>query len=313
MPILIRGLRGLGDNVYQRPFVRASAAREPTWLDTPWPQLYHDLVADPSLQLHLCYSGTPLRTQAKNAARQSDSIWSKEPQPRRCRSVQLIYLPRDFGAGRTICQTLDQLVPLQAQPFAFRLPIPDEWRHLAKPYLCHLPKPFALVRPPTVRREWRNEARNPDPAAFDAAVEVLRKRYAIATVADLESGAEWLDGPPIREPIAAWCQGEVPLEVLCVLMQEAAVVLGGVGFIVPLGVAIGARVFVIYGGNGGCNAPELILDRRMDTSRFGYAIPDSFCRCQQHLHKCDKRIDAVRLRDELETWISSSENFATAA
>mgnify|MGYP001297455383 FL=1 len=45
-PRLIAGLHGLGDNLMQRPFVRAMAKRVPLlFVQTPWPELYADLDA----------------------------------------------------------------------------------------------------------------------------------------------------------------------------------------------------------------------------------------------------------------------------
>src|SRR5262245_9263081 len=42
-PLLVRGMWGLGDNCYARPFVRAAAEKYDVWLETPWPELYEDI------------------------------------------------------------------------------------------------------------------------------------------------------------------------------------------------------------------------------------------------------------------------------
>src|SRR5262249_27377149 len=70
-PILIRGMWGLGDNIYSRPFVRATAAQYEVHLETPWPELYADL------DIKFVRGARPLRTQLKNMARQSETLWSK--------------------------------------------------------------------------------------------------------------------------------------------------------------------------------------------------------------------------------------------
>src|SRR3546814_15822652 len=67
-------MKGLGDNIYQRPFVRMLARREPVYITTPWPELYEDLTG-----VHFGRSSTVLRTQQKNLDRQSSRRWSSAP------------------------------------------------------------------------------------------------------------------------------------------------------------------------------------------------------------------------------------------
>jgi hypothetical protein len=68
------------------------------------------------------------------------------------------------------------------------------------------------------------------------------------------------------------------------------VVIGGVGWIVPAGMALRSKTFVVLGGHGGHNAPEKVTDPRLDLSRIGFAMPEAFCQCTNMLHDCDKRI-----------------------
>ena len=63
-PITIRGMWGLGDNIFSRPFVRAAAAKYDVYLETPWPELYADL------DIRFVRGRRQLRTQQKNMARQ---------------------------------------------------------------------------------------------------------------------------------------------------------------------------------------------------------------------------------------------------
>ena len=70
-PILIRGLWGLGDNCYQRPFVRAATREYELHLETPWPELYADL------DIKFVCGKRKLRTQQKNMARQPPERWMR--------------------------------------------------------------------------------------------------------------------------------------------------------------------------------------------------------------------------------------------
>ena len=78
-----------------------------------------------------------------------------------------------------------------------------------------------------------------------------------------------------------------------VLLRSADLVIGGVGWIVPAGLALRSKTFVVLGGHGGHNAPEKITDPRLDLSRIGFAMPEKFCRCTNMLHTCDKTIADV--------------------
>ena len=150
-------------------------------------------------------------------------------------------------------------------------------------------RPIAVVRPVTVRSEWKNEARNPRPEYVAAIAAELMATHTVVAVADLEEGQEWLIGelPPAHHYFVF---GELPVRELLALVRDADIVVGGVGWIVPAGLALQVKTFVVLGGHGGHNAPEKIIDRRLDLSRIGFAMPENFCRCMNMLHQCDKTI-----------------------
>ncbi|MGV2896737.1 hypothetical protein ACNPPY_13175, partial [Achromobacter sp. AGC78] len=70
--MIVRGMKGLGDNIYKRAFVKK--LQGPVYLETPWPELYEDLP-----DVKFVRSETPLRTQSKNMARQDEARWVKAP------------------------------------------------------------------------------------------------------------------------------------------------------------------------------------------------------------------------------------------
>jgi len=146
-----------------------------------------------------------------------------------------------------------------------------------------------VVRPVTVRMEWRNEARNPNPEYINVLAAELMATHTVVAVADIDPGHEWMLGklPPAHR---YFMFGELPVRELLALVRDADIVVGGVGWIVPAGLALKTRTFVVLGGHGGHNAPEKITDVRLDLSRIGFAIPEAFCRCTNMLHRCDKRI-----------------------
>ena len=74
------------------------------------------------------------------------------------------------------------------------------------------------------------------------------------------------------------------------LVHGAAAVVGGIGLLLPAAIAARVPAWIVCGGQGGYNAPELITAPTMDLTRIAFAVPDNLCRCTQRDHFCDKRI-----------------------
>lgn len=279
----------MGDNIYSRPFVRDAAAKYDVYLETPWPELYSDL------NIKFVCGERRLRTQLKNMARQSPGLWS--PPPPVVREIGINY-GRDLAQGSIIrsMELLWSMVGVVFDPTLFDLPNMG-------PSPISSERPIAVVRPVTVRREWRNEARNPLPEYVSVLSAYLMETHTVVAVADLEPHEEWLVGecPPAHHN---FLKGELPIRELLALVRDADVMVGGVGWIVPAGLALKVKTFVVLGGHGGHNAPQKITDRRFDLSRIGFAIPDQFCQCSSMLHNCTKAMadplgQFIRWRDSL--------------
>ncbi|HEX6941043.1 MAG TPA: hypothetical protein VF158_16620, partial [Longimicrobiales bacterium] len=151
-------------------------------------------------------------------------------------------------------------------------------------------RPLAVIRPVTTRREWRNNARAPRPEYVAEAARMLRAEgYHVVAVADIEPPHEWLEGE-MPEADLYRVKGELDTPQLLALVQNAAVVVGGVGWIVPAAIAARTPAVILGGGMGGHNAPELLIDPRMDASRIRWLIPDRYCRCRDRAHACPKTI-----------------------
>ena len=268
--VVVQGMKGLGDNIYERAFVKALARNSghSVYVETPWPELFDDL------PVRFLYAGTNLRTQAANLAKQGADRWSTRP-ARFARAIRVSY-----GAS---CLRNGSIV--QAMEACFRV-APEGWDLPAFPPFVR-DRPVALVRPVTERTEWHNSARNPLPEYVAQVAADLMRDYHVVSVADVAGGAEWLvgDPPPAHERFHA---GELPVRELLGLVASAAVVVGGVGWIVPAAIAARTPAFVVHGGHGGHNARERITDARMDLSHVAFAEPDHFCRCDQMRHPCAK-------------------------
>jgi hypothetical protein len=273
-PLLIRGMWGLGDNIFSRPFVRAATQQYEIYLETPWPQVYADL------DIKFVRGSRRLRTQQKNMAQYSQEVWSQPP--RQAKELKIGYFDL---AARSIIRAMEwrwALLGVKFDPALFALPDMGSSPIVSEP-------PIAVVRPVTVRREWRNEARNPRPEYVAMLSGALMATHTVVAVADLAPGEEWAVGelPPAHH---YFLHGELAVRELLALVRDADIVIGGVGWIVPAALALKVKTFVVLGGHGGHNAPEKITDPRLDLSRIGFAVPEKFCRCTSMLHNCDKRI-----------------------
>lgn len=259
--MIIHGMLGLGDNLFQRPFIKALP--KPIYLSTPWPSLFSDIPG-----VHFIRPQTTLRTQAKNIARHADWVLPPGRQPAR----HIRYGAEGIIPGMTAC--------FGVEPAEFDLPPLPPSPETGK---------YVVVRPATVRSEWRADTRNPDPWYIAlAAVEAMKKGYRVVCVADLVDGVEWLAGghPPPAD--LYYLKGELPVERLLSLVANASAVIGGIGWLVPAALAAKVPAWIICGGQGGYNAPELITPR--EQTNITFAVPDNFCRCRLKQHTCDKRI-----------------------
>lgn len=252
-------MRGLGDSIYSRAFIKQLPGE--LYVDTPWPELLSDLP-----NVHFIRPQTNLRTQAKNIARHA--TWTMPPARQPTRQIR-------YGAEGIIP---GMIASFGVMPGAFDLPpLPPS------------PEtgPYVVVRPATVRSEWRADTRNPDPEYIaEAAMTAWLHGYKVVSVADLQDGAEWAVEPLPYADIT-YHKGELPVEQLLALVKGAAAVIGGIGWLVPAALAAKVPAWIICGGQGGFNSPKQICP---DGSTITFAVPDNFCRCRLRDHSCDKRI-----------------------
>lgn len=272
-PIVVNGMQGLGDGIYQRGFISQMPG---CYVITPWPELYE------GLDVKCIRPNTRLRTQGKNI-KASEYPWHELPLSHRLLAVSY---GAQLSAGETIISSMGQCLSVDPQ---FRMPVPEGYKRTTK-------KPLAVIRPVTLRREWMNSARAPDPEyIYQAAQMLMDNGFHVISVADVDGQAEWLHGqaewlhgkaPPAHEVLH---NGELSTKEMLSLVGQADLVVGGVGWIVPACQAMQVRAYIVLGGNGAHNAPEKIAMPRLD-GVIEYAKPDNFCMCTKNYHECNKTI-----------------------
>lgn len=284
--LLIRGMRGLGDNLFQRALLHAVPG---VYLDTPWPELYADM------DVRCVRADTTLRTQRENVQR---SAYAWHATPAKVRALRIGYGSAELARGSIVEALRRQLAAAEVQTVPrYSLPEVPAWP-------CAPELRIAVVRPVTVRSEWRNEARNPRAEYMaEAASELQRRGYHVVSVAHLVEGQEWAVGPlPPADTVLH--RGELDVVQLMSLLRRAQVAVGGVGWLLPMAVSAGTPLYVIQGGHGGHNAPGVVTDPSMDLSRVGWARPDRYCGCTSMLHACDKTISGFA--DGFSRWLEAS-------
>lgn len=282
--LLVQGMHGMGDCLHQRALVRQLMASRQVWLETPWPAIYHDLVDD---GLKLVAKRSPLRTQAKNAAREADRYHAHRgfaPQ-----TLKVRYSPAAVRARGSVLSAMLWQAGAAETGNDFRLPIREDWEARADALIASwgVDKPLMIYRPLVVRTEWGGcTSRNPDHAAYAELFRSIRDRFFVVSVADLAPGVEWAVGERVEADIELHA-GELVFEELAALTSRAALTFAAPGFLTILAQAVGTPSVTVFGGYedgrsftaGAKWAPHLPIE------------PVRPCACFRHDHDCDKRID----------------------
>lgn len=262
--MIIESMLGLGDNIYQRAFIKP--LEETVYINTPWPEIYQDLE-----NVRFMPRVTTLRTQAKNLTRCARR-WHQPPG----HQVRRKFRYRQEGVFQGMAAATGLV------PGPMDLPTYDCNPHKGERY--------ALIRPCTLRAEWRNESRNCKPEYVFQAARALRNRgIKVISVADLEPGQEWLLEPAPPADVH-YHKGELNVRQLLSLTQEAWLVVGPIGWIVPACMAYKTPAVIVCGGQGGYNHPELLTTESINTDHMLFAAPDPMCRCTEKTHACQKEI-----------------------
>ena len=299
----------MGDNLHQRAVIRQLCERETVYLETPWPSVYHDLVGD---RLRLVNKNSPLRTQAKNAAREAGRYHSAIlPVDATTRHIRVWYAPAEVRACGSVLGAMMKATGTDIAKSDFRLPVPDEWLDRSLRYVPDVGRPILYYRPLMERTEWNCRARNPDHGHYAALARAIRDRFFVVSIGDFEKGREWAVGSPLAADMT-FHRGEIEFEALAALVKRSALVFASPGFSIPLAQAVGTPSICVFGGYensrsfsaGAKFAPYLGIDTLRP------------CQCFSHSHACDKRIDVagaiVQMDAFIESQLRSNEQCASA-
>jgi hypothetical protein len=295
VPILVDGLRGLGDTFYMKGAVKRLAKWDGLlYIKTPWPQLFWD-----SPEIRPVNPGrVGLRTQDANSSGWS-GIWQVAPSI--TRPVILGYRAADFPGGLSIVAAMEARAGVQGGVEAsdYLTKVNPDW---IPDWVRKLPRPIGVIHPPSIRREWTNSARAPKPEYLQAVVD-SRPDIFWVSVGWLADGEEWLIGKPLERVNLRLDHGELETSELLALIYAADVAVAGPSFMVPAAMSMGTLTFVIFGGYA---PPDLILNPLL-ADRVRHVAPTPFCACFEDKHDCPREIEVSRVVYEFERLTSKME------
>jgi hypothetical protein len=223
--------------------------RYDVWLETSWPCIYDDLIAE---GLKVLKKRTSLRTQVKNAARPSEIVkFSHATPPPGTRSIQMSYATRAIHStpSRTVLEAMCVQVGCDFATADFRLPVPSSWITPQIDSINRSRKPLMIYRPLTVRPEYSPvSVRNADPTQYAELLAEIRDNFFIASVADLVPEKEWIVGLQLKADMT-FNGGELAFEQLAALFSQADLIFTSSGFAAVLGPAVGTPTVSIIGGH----------------------------------------------------------------
>jgi len=298
--VYFHGCLGFGDNFFQRPVVRhLERIFKEVFVRTALPEAYWDI---PRLRF-VRPEPLNLRTQRKHLDGFHKDTFVIQPEGAfflNWSSLAPLYNKRPGGAIEQIgfeselsnFEYVQRRAGIRDADFFF--PLKESWLSEARRTLAALDlkgKPLCLLHPPTVRKEWRAESRNPKIEYFNLLIEHHRSEYFFLSLADLEAGEEWLDGE-LSDVNKTFHRGELPLTTIFGLMKLADMTIAPPGLFAAAAAAIKAKCLCVFGG---MQKPSLLFGPSMGLENFEYAARTPFCNCFDMLHKCDKNMPEEKI------------------
>ena len=318
--IFFRGCYGFGDNLSQRPVIKDLAAKYDTvYLQTPIPEFYWDIPNVRFVYPADIDAGTGHRTPSKHLARLPREMFVPKPDG----------IPEQIGMTRTVRvgqrffyeeQGRSVEVPAPAEPvsvfegirrgagipkerYSFMLPVKREWVQAAREVLGRLVldgKKVCLVRPPTIRSEWKCGSRNPRAEYLQLIIDRYKSEYCFISIADIDGQDETLDGKLAGIDFELHA-GNLPITTILGLLKIADTTITGPGMMLQAAVAVRAKAFAIFGGHAG---PDYVLDPGMGLENLEWIAPSPFCSCFLMDHDCNKTIPETEILSKFEAFRS---------
>jgi len=184
--------------------------------------------------------------------------------------------------------------------FDFSFPVKQKWMEEAKETMNALDtkgKRICIIRPPTVRKEWANFARNPKREYFQMLINRYKDDYFFITISNNKQGEEWFEGGRLKGINKAYDHGELSITTVFGLIKLADMVITPPDLFSLMAIAMRTKCFCIFGG---CAKPSVVFDGNMGLRNFEYVAPEPFCNCMRMKHDCNKEIPEDEIMQKFE-------------
>jgi ADP-heptose:LPS heptosyltransferase len=285
--VLVKCFEGIGDNIYTLPFVKILAKSNQVYIKTPLPKIFKDV---PNIKF-IKFDDITYRTQQKSLI-DDDTIYSILP-----KNIYKTYTPQ--YAGKELLE--NSIVGSFYKQFDIPYHTTIEWKlpsfksELGN-FLNKIPKnrKIAIIRPATIRKEWRVSTRNANSNYIAWCCKILNEAgYYTIAIADLSAGEEWLaDNIDVPAELKLY-KGELGIYGTLELLKHAEIVIGGSGFCIPATVSSDTNLFLILGGRLLYDGISKTLHPSMNLNKIGIAYPDLPCKCSLNEHNCNKSISTL--------------------
>lgn len=297
---------GFGDTAWMRPFLRILSKQKNVFIHTHTPEIFWDLPYVFSVRPTNATSGCTLRVQSKNSEITCEEYYIIPD------DATMIGWPRYltgshtnksiWGAFRTAVPDHKGLINGSLFPrIAWVAAAEDVCRDLGRKEHQRL----VIVKPPTIRTEWDACAREPKTECVQTVIDAVRdysKNAFILFVGDVVPGEEDFVLPVLTGADAAYTAGEIPFSTLIGLMSMSQLLVSGQAMFLPIGLALGVPVFTVFGG---AYIPEVVVDKAMNLSKWGYVKPDPFCDCRNFRHaSCNKEIPEGHIKSTINLFLA---------
>lgn len=284
---------GIGDCLHQRAVIRRLVEDYDVWLETCHVWMHLDLMERGNL--HLVLRPTTLWMHVQNINREQTlhpGVYRPVTSiPKHARTVRNWYLKKEIDKTGSILATMFHSSGVDMRVPDFTLRIRDEWRTnrvrdlLATARISG--KPLMIYRPVVLRKEWDGKQRNPDPQAYAALYEAVRRDYFTISIASLRPNVEWIVGNE-QDADMKIHGGQLEMWEMAALFAGADVVFCNAGMAPVLAQAVGTPSVVVYGGRESYKTTQREGAHQAPTLGIDTINP---CDCHSHHHNCEKQID----------------------
>lgn len=299
--ILVISMQGLGDAFASRPTIAALIRKHgDVALATPYPEVFADL----PLKIVTRHPDAVIRCARRNQE-ESKGYFNPYFEGVYERTIQLRYLlePGCKDIPTQIAESAGVLDEVRWDDFF--MGDGHSSGAIVRAFGQLHGGPLAVFRIPTIRTEYRNEARNPAPGLVAAAVDEIGGDFIhlndFSTNENYESNDDlWILASRVHEirnaKVANADFGQLSLPSMLDLVARARCVVTPVGWMCWAALAYQTPVLMIWGGYA---SPDTILGpiRQHVDLNAKLVVPDAECWCFNPSHECAKSIPVERVRE----------------